>query len=342
MSDRPHGYARYRLDGCRCYPCAIARSQYDENRTKAITAGTWQPWADAEPVRVHVRTLQSCHMGLRTIAARANVNRKRLQALLVGRPERGTGPQEKVRPEFAVAVLAVEPTMENLAPSTLINSAGTRRRLHALVAAGWPQGQLAIRLDMTPGNFAMMIGCEHVLVRRALAVQALYNKLWRADPLEHGVGNQAYSRARNHAAARGWSPVGAWDDDTIDDPATEPWSPDVQRMSRNELATARREEVEHLDGCGLSEHEIADRLDVAYTTVRNIVLELRSGTRRDRTPPPAQSTKPKVARQPAQCGTRSGYQRHVRLKEPIDAACRQANTDADNRLRRTGSTKAAA
>lgn len=41
----------------------------------------------------------------------------------------------------------------------------------------------------------------------------------------------------------------------------------------------------------------------------------------------------------AECGTRSAYQRHVKRGEPIDDACRQANTDADNRLRRTGTTK---
>ncbi|MFF3511577.1 WhiB family transcriptional regulator [Streptomyces sp. NPDC002573] len=38
------------------------------------------------------------------------------------------------------------------------------------------------------------------------------------------------------------------------------------------------------------------------------------------------------------CGTRGGYQRHLANSEPIDDACRQANTDADNQLRRTGTT----
>lgn len=42
------------------------------------------------------------------------------------------------------------------------------------------------------------------------------------------------------------------------------------------------------------------------------------------------------------CGTRSGYQRHLRERTGICAPCRQANTDADNRLRRTGTSKAAA
>jgi hypothetical protein len=222
MSTRPHGYARYRLDGCRCYTCGWARSQYDENRAKAITAGTWQPWTDAEPVRAHIRTLQDCGMGLRAIAAAAGVDRKRLQAITAGRSERVTGPQEKVRPALAAAVLAVEPTLDNLAPSTLINPAGTRRRIQALVAIGWPQRHLAVRLGMTPNNFGAMLGREHVLVRRALAVRDLYDQLWQADPLDHGATPAGVTRARKHAATNRWAPPAAWDDDRIDDPAAFP------------------------------------------------------------------------------------------------------------------------
>ena len=39
------------------------------------------------------------------------------------------------------------------------------------------------------------------------------------------------------------------------------------------------------------------------------------------------------------CGTRSGYVRHRRNGEDACGACRRANTDADNRLRRTGTTR---
>lgn len=42
------------------------------------------------------------------------------------------------------------------------------------------------------------------------------------------------------------------------------------------------------------------------------------------------------------CGTRPGYQRHLREKTDICPPCRQANADSDNRLRRTGTSKAAA
>lgn len=222
MSARPHGYARYKLDGCRCYTCGRSRSQYDENRVKALTAGTWQPYVDAEPVRIHIRHLQSCDMGLRAIAAAAGVDRKRLQAVLNGRPERGTGPQPRVRPQFADAVLAVEPTLDNLGGATVIDATGTRRRLQALVAMGWPQQYLGAAIDVTPNNFSTLIAAPRVIVRTARAVRDLYDAYWRADPLAHGATQAGVTRARRRATSMGWPPVGAWDDDTIDDPAAHP------------------------------------------------------------------------------------------------------------------------
>jgi hypothetical protein len=220
--DRPHGYARYKLNGCRCYVCGFANASYYEARARAIAYGTWQPWVDAQPVREHLLQLRECGLGLRRVAEAAKVDRKRLQAILTGRPERGTGPQEKVRPALAAAVLSVEPTLDKIGPCTVIDATGTHRRLQALVTAGWPQSRLAAGLGMQPGNFWTLLHEPRLIVRTARAVQALYDELWRADPRKHGVDNQAYSRAVNHARAHKWAPVGAWDDDTIDDPASEP------------------------------------------------------------------------------------------------------------------------
>ncbi|MFI6639982.1 hypothetical protein [Streptomyces sp. NPDC050504] len=222
MSERPHGYARYKLDGGRCLTCRLAASEYDTNRTRAIAYGTWQPWADAEPVRRHLRELQSCGLGLRRIAVLAGVDYARLQAVLTGRPGRGTPPQARVRPALAAAVLAVEPGLDVLGAATVIDATGTRRRLQALVAGGWPQHHLAQHLRMRDGNFGLMIRAVRVTVRTARAGRVLYDELWAADPREHGVGRQPYVRARNQAARQGWAPVGAWDDDTIDDPAAAP------------------------------------------------------------------------------------------------------------------------
>jgi hypothetical protein len=222
MSERPHGYARYRLDGCRCYVCAFAVSQYDENRAKAIIAGTWNPWTDAEPVRVHIRYLQSCDMGLRPIAAAADVNRKQLQYILNGRPDRGTGPQPKCRPALAAAVLAVEPTLANLGGATVISALGTVRRLRALVATGWSQERLSVELAMLPTNLSQLIHAGTVIVSTARCVVALYDRLWKVDPAERGAKAHDISRVKARAAAEGWAPVGAWDEDTIDDPTAVP------------------------------------------------------------------------------------------------------------------------
>ncbi|MFJ2675082.1 hypothetical protein [Streptomyces sp. NPDC087525] len=222
MSTRPHGYARYRLDGCRCYVCGYAVAQYNDAREHAIRRGTWQPFVDAAPVREHLLRLRACSLGLRSIAAAAQVDRKRLQAILTSRTDHGIGPQEQVRPALAAAVLRVEPTLDNLGGATPIDATGTHRRLTALISGGWPQAHLAPRIGMTEGNFGATLTRPKVLVRTARAARTVYDDLWCADPRKHGVGAQAYSRARRHALAREWAPVGAWDDDTIDDPAAFP------------------------------------------------------------------------------------------------------------------------
>lgn len=282
VKEREHGYARYRLDGCRCYICGWAVAQYNDAREHAMRKGEWLPFVDAEQVRQHLRNLQGCGMGLRRIAEAARVDRKRLQAVLTGRPERGTAPQKQVRPALAAAVLAVQPSLDLLGSSTPISATGTHRRLQALVAGGWPQHHLAVALGMTDGNFSTLLTRSQVIVRTARAVRDLYDQRWRLDPRQHGVDNQAYARAKNHAGKSDWAPVGAWDDDTIDDPAARPDTGTGHTLNRDELGALRREEIEHLDAAGIPVHEIAKRLDIAYTTVRNVALELRTGQRRDR------------------------------------------------------------
>jgi len=222
-SDRDHGTrAKYVMEKCRCKPCKEANRLAHAERERLLAYGRWQPYVDSAPVRDHIRYLQACGMGLRTAAAAAGVDRKRLQAILNGRPERGTGPQEQVRPALAAAVLAVEPALENLAPSTPISPVGTRRRIHALVAVGWPQQYLAEHLGVLPSNFSQMLARDNVLAYRALAVRAMYDELWRADPAEHGATPAGITRARKYAADNGWAPVGAWDDDRLDDPEAFP------------------------------------------------------------------------------------------------------------------------
>jgi hypothetical protein len=217
MSGREHGYAKYRLEGCRCYVCGFARSAYDENRNRAIAYGTWHPWVDAAPVRAHVESLRSCGLGLRRIAAVAGVQRGTLVGLMNGKP--GRAPASKLRPATARRILNVQPTLDNLGGSTVIDAAGTVRRLRGLVAVGWSQSKLGARLGITPQNFTTLINAERVTARTARAVRALYDEMWDQVPPQGSHRLKiSVSRARNHAAAHGWLPPAAWDDDLIDVP----------------------------------------------------------------------------------------------------------------------------
>lgn len=219
---RPHGNAKYHLERCRCYTCCHAASQYDINRRRAIAYGRWQPFVDAEPVRQHVRALGEFGIGWMRVAKLAGVSTGGVSKLLYGDGPRGLPPTRKVRPETALKLLAVEPTLDNLGDRTAVDGTGTRRRLQALVAKGWPQAELARRMGMDRANFGRTIVSDLVEVATLKTARRLYDDLWSVDPVDAGVPAHRAAAAQRIAATRGWAPVGAWDDDRIDDPAAFP------------------------------------------------------------------------------------------------------------------------
>jgi len=221
-SERPHGNAKYHLELCRCPTCRQAARDYDSNRRRAIAYGQWQPYVDAEPVRRHVRALGEFGIGWMRAARLANVPRGSVSKLLYGDSRRGMAPSRRVRPETALRLLSVEPTLDNLGDRTAIDGTGTRRRLQALLYAGWTKSELARRLGMDPANFAQTIVNRLVRVATVKAVRALYDELWKVDPVASGVPEFRAVTARRIAVSNGWAPVGAWDDDTIDDSAAIP------------------------------------------------------------------------------------------------------------------------
>lgn len=220
---RPHGTnAKYHLEGCRCYPCSSAASDYDISRRRAIAYGRWHPFVDAEPVRQHVRALGEFGIGWMRAARLSDVPRGVVSKLLYGDAQRSLAPSKRMRAKNALALLALEPTLDNLGARTRIDATGTRRRLQALVAAGWTQSELARQLGMNRANFAKTIVSITVEVTTVRAAHALYDQLWNQNPADHGVPRRWADAARAKARADGWAPVGAWDDDRIDDPAAFP------------------------------------------------------------------------------------------------------------------------
>lgn len=199
-----------------------ARRRANSRRRRHLAYGTWQPLVDAEPARTHVRNLMAYGIGWERIATLAGVPGGTVEKLLYGCRPRGQAPSKRIRPETAQRLLAVQPELRHLGDVALTDGTGTRRRLQALVARGFTLSFLARRLGQDPSNFAKTVRQQRVYAATARATIALYDELSLADPAGHGVSPARAERARRYAAEHCWAPVGAWDEDTIDDPEAFP------------------------------------------------------------------------------------------------------------------------
>ncbi|MFJ8023337.1 hypothetical protein [Streptomyces sp. NPDC096311] len=107
-------------------------------------------------------------------------------------------------------------------PTATTNSAGSIRRVQALAVAGWPLARLARETGQSPTSMTRLMTATTVPVETARAVAAVYARYSMASPGLCGVPLIHARAARERATAAGWAPHGAWDDDTIDDPAAIP------------------------------------------------------------------------------------------------------------------------
>ncbi|MFI5891970.1 hypothetical protein ACIA5D_17855 [Actinoplanes sp. NPDC051513] len=246
-SSRQHGYARYRLDGCRCYVCGWARSKYEENRQKRIAAGTWQPWKDAGPVRAHLVKLKSAGVGERRIHELTGVSRTAITGLLRGR--RGNPPTDRLRPATAAAILALEPDMTAMAEGAVVDGTGTARRIQALCCLGWTLTAHAARVGWTVQNYSPLKAGHPVTASTARLVARLYEQLSMIPAPE----TPGAARARRMARSAGWLPPLAWDDDELDAPACD----GADGLEGREAWAARFLDLQRH---GLPHREIAARL----------------------------------------------------------------------------------
>lgn len=193
-------------------------------------------YVDAAPVLEHLEHLRRTGIGLRPLAAASGVSRRALQRLTAHIPNTparrdahsdsdsdapsasgsGLRPPTKVLRATADAILAVH-TVEP-APSALLPEIGTRRRLQALIALGWPQTRIAHELGIEATNLSRMVHgrCAHVTAARATEIGELYTR-WEMTP-------GPSPRARAQAARYHWAPPLAWDEHALDDPDATPCS----------------------------------------------------------------------------------------------------------------------
>ena len=184
----PHGFLdTYVNHGCRCLPCTSASAEYGRRRARLRAYGRLEQLIPVETVATHLAWLSTQGVGWEQAATLAGVGRTTIEQILYPSSHR-----RGVTPRVAAAVMSVLPTLDDLADAALTPSAGTQRRLQALMVLGWPLTQI----QQTCGLSAL----GRCLTRDLVTAQAVID------------------RTRARAEQAGWLPPLAWDDDTIDDP----------------------------------------------------------------------------------------------------------------------------
>jgi len=158
---------------------------------------------------------------------------------------------------------ATVPTAGTTTSVATIPATGTRRRLQALAAAGYPTAWMARHLGDDRANVHRLLHGhdQRTTLRTAHRVTRLYRAHWDSRADDHGVSPLAAARARRIAAANDWVPAAAWDD--IDDPNAVPnLGGEVSRL------VAVVEDTAELAAEGLSREGIAARLGIQWDAVR--------------------------------------------------------------------------
>lgn len=218
----PHGsLSRGRHHHCNCPPCRARALAYYHHRTRMIAYGRWQPFVDAEPVREHVQMLRSYGLGVARIRVLSNTSSS-MTRLLYGM--HGSPPSKKLRTATADRILAVRPVLDLVSPNALVDGTGTRRRLRALMAMGWPQIEMAQRSGLERNTVSEQVRAVTLttFASTARTVRDLYDELWDVNPTARGVEERWVKESQARAARKCWAPPAAWDDAYIDSPAAVP------------------------------------------------------------------------------------------------------------------------
>jgi len=211
-------------------PVSPAHREYARWRARQIAYGRWEPWAEAAPVREHVRLLRQAGASYQAIAQAAGIATMTVYRLQHGEPAKGRPVPDRIRAAHAEQLLAVTAAALQDAAARR-DAAGTRRRLQALIAVGHPAVSLAAALGISPRVVWGILRGSTVTVSLEMhaSVCVLYDKTWDLRPPERTAAQRrAAVAARRRAALQGWPTPMGLDDEQIDDPAYRPrarWRP---------------------------------------------------------------------------------------------------------------------
>lgn len=226
------------------------RQMCEHHYRKTVRMGI-NGYVPAEPVREHVTKLRALGWTWEQIGTAAGVSS--------WVPHKaGTGQTRRLLKACADAILAVP--LEPRASQRGVDPTGTRRRVQALAWMGWPCEQVANRAGTTRSTLrTLILHGRRVSYSLARRVAAVYDELC----MQPGPSRVAAGRAKGF----GFAPPLAWDETTIDDPAALPDMGAKGARSTTDVA----DEARHLLGFGLSTREVAKRLTVSESWIRQLL-----------------------------------------------------------------------
>lgn len=254
--------------GCRRPECVERRRAWQRELRRKKREG--QPARiDAQPVRAHLYRLQAAGISTYRVALIAGVDDWTVRAFMPS----STGHRARkhtTTPEIAAKILAVTP--EN-ATSGYTDSTGTRRRIQALAANGWPLRRLAEHLGLHGTYLNDLVGGRQqdrpVFAATAEKVAVAYEQLKTKKPTRHGIEARVAKRIRGLAEAKRWPTTKYWDQhpDDIDDPH---FIPEYRKLRAEIIA----EEAHWLmTAGGLDRDQAAARLGIARFTIDRALRE---------------------------------------------------------------------
>lgn len=243
--------------GCRRPECVERFRAYQRERYHSRTAGTWEPFVDAEPVRQHILKLQAADFTPVRISELTGLPFQTVVGFIRTHGYNGQrrGRKRRCTPEVAAKIFAITP---DTAKPGHVDATGSVRRLQALVAAGWPMEHLGPRISSSCKTVRALIRQDRCYGRTAEAVIRVFDELKDQDPEKHGVDRRSATRSRSYAKSRKWATVAYWADrmDVIDDPHFEP----LYRVTRREIVAQDANWV--MRTAGLNKAATAARLGV--------------------------------------------------------------------------------
>lgn len=219
-------YTDYR---CRRPACVDRYNTWNRDRRQAITAGTWQPFEDAEPVRQHLLGLHAAGITIHRVAALTGIPYRHVRQFTQHDYSNRAPRRRRVTRDVAAKILAI-----NLGEHTpsYVSPVGPQRRVQALQAIGWPSIHTARAAGIHPSNRTTIFTSPRLRAATAQGIAAAYEHLRRQRPEKHGLRASSITRARQQALAERWPPPKYWDEvGAIDDPD---FTPDY-RKSRLEI-----------------------------------------------------------------------------------------------------------